>query len=813
MSDTAHALTLRYSVANLNCGSCAARAEAALAKLPGVREARVNLATRRAELSTEDGFDARSVESAMETAGYPVTPLATPRLHRFEVGNLSCAGCVARAEAALAEVDGVEQAHVNLATRRAEVQGAPDLDIGALRDRLDRAGYPLTPIAEDTAPENDPHKDESRQYKAAFLMALALTLPVFLLEMGGHVIPGFRGWQIETFGESALRLFQFVLTSLVLAGPGRVFFRLGVPALLRGAPEMNSLVVLGAGAAWAWSTVVTFAPQLIPETGRFVYFEAAAVIVTLILLGRWLEARARGSAGAAIEGLLALSPDTALKVQPDGSETEVALADIHLGDVVRLRPGARVAVDGVILTGATHVDESMLTGEPVPVEKGPGDPVSAGTVNANGTVDFRATAIGNDTVLARIVTMVENAQAARLPIQSLINRVTAVFVPVVLAIAVLSAAAWAFLSSDPAQALVVAVSVLIIACPCAMGLATPISVLVGTGRAAELGVLFRRGDALQALSSVDLVAFDKTGTLTRGAPAVTGIHAAEATSEETLLALAAAVEQASEHPLARAILAEAEARSLTLPVVDGFQNHPGAGVTARVEGDTVRIGSRAFLAKEGVALPDREPGSSTEVHVARGALYLGHLDLSDPVKDDAAEAIAALTRRGLQVAVLSGDAAGPVDAVARHLGIGLARAGLSPEGKQKALEDWQAQGLKVAFVGDGINDAPVLAAADVGIALGTGTDIAIEAADVVLVSGSPVGVTSAVEVSRRTLRNIAQNLFWAFGYNVALIPVAAGALALFGGPFLNPMLAAGAMAASSVLVVTNALRLRRLKVK
>jgi P-type Cu+ transporter len=806
--DTAPGVSRRYSVENLTCGSCVARAETALAAVPGVLSAQVNLATRRADLLTGDGFDAAALSAAMDKAGYPVAPAGGHAL-RVSVGNLSCGGCASRAETALTALPEVLEAQVNLALKRADLRLADGADWAQVEAAMDKVGYPVTRIeAEPEAPAAP--ADEAAPVRRAFLVAAALTLPVFVLEMGGHIIPAFHHWQMMTFGTFPLHLVQFVLTTAVLAGPGRVFYRLGVPALLKGAPEMNSLVVLGASAAWAWSTFVTFAPALVPETGRFVYFEAAAVIVTLILLGRWLEARARGQAGAAIRSLMALRPDTALRIDA-GVEREVPVAELRRGDLLRLKPGQRVAVDGEVTEGASWIDEAMLTGEPVPVEKSAGDGVTAGTVNGTGTLVYRATAVGSDTVLARIVAMVEDAQATRLPVQSLINRVTAVFVPVVLVIALLAAGGWLIWGPDPVKALVIGVSVLIIACPCAMGLATPVSILAGTGRAAELGVLFRKGDALQELSKVDLVAFDKTGTLTEGRPAVTGIEVTRDSDTATLLSLAAGAETASEHPLARAVLAEAAARGIAPATVAGFEARTGAGVVARVAAETLRVGSRAFLEGEGVAVPPTVASTATEIHVARGALYLGYLSLSDPLKPDAARAVAALTARGVDVALLSGDAEGPVAAVAAELGIARAHARLSPADKRAQVAVWRAEGRRVAFVGDGLNDAAVLAEADVGIALGTGTDVAIEAGDVVLVSGAPTGVVTALEVSRRTLRNIAQNLVWAFGYNIALIPVAAGLLAFFGGPFLNPMLAAGAMAASSVLVVLNALRLRRME--
>ncbi|WP_439136553.1 heavy metal translocating P-type ATPase [Roseicyclus sp.] len=801
--------TWRYEVGNLHCGGCVGRAEAAMAAVPGVISAQVNLVTKRAAITADAGFDRQALAARLADAGYPLLPL-DDRLVRVSVGNMTCGGCAGRAEAALRALPDVLEADVNLALKRADLRITQDADWSMITDAMQKAGYPVTRLDIATAPADPGPADEAAPMRRAFVMALLLSLPVVVLEMGGHLIPAFHHWQMQAFDPLLLGVVKFLLTSAVLAGPGRVFFRLGIPALLRGAPEMNSLVVLGTTAAWGWSTLVTFAPALVPDSGRHVYFEAAAVIVTLILLGRWLEAGARGRAGAAIRKLMALRPDTAIRVA-DGAEAEVPLAQLRRGDLIRLKPGGRVAVDGIVTEGESWIDEAMLTGEPVPVAKRAGDAVTAGTVNGTGTLVYHATAVGADTVLARIVAMVEDAQATRLPVQSLINRVTAIFVPVVLAIAVFAAGAWLIWGSDPAKALVIAVSVLIIACPCAMGLATPVSIMAGTGRAAELGVLFRKGDALQGLGRVDLVAFDKTGTLTEGRPRVTAIHPVGSCDAGTLLRLAAGAEAASEHPLARAILAEAASHGIAPAPVTGFAAQTGAGVVARVDGDTLRLGSREFLEREGVTVPATDPAPATEVHLALGATYLGHLALSDPIKPDAARAVAALQVRGVEVAMMSGDAEGPVAAVAAELGIATALSRLSPADKRAQVAAWRAEGRRVAFVGDGINDAAVLAEADVGIALGTGTDVAIEAGDVVLVSGAPMGVLTAMEVSRRTLNNIVQNLVWAFGYNVALIPVAAGVLALFGGPFLNPMLAAGAMAASSVLVVLNALRLRKMR--
>jgi Cu+-exporting ATPase len=634
--------------------------------------------------------------------------------------------------------------------------------------------------------------------------------------MGGHMIPAFHDWIMASLGRQGSWLIQFALTSAVLAGPGRHFFLRGFPALARGAPDMDSLVAVGSAAAWGFSTVATFAPAALPEGTRHVYFEAAAVIVTLILLGRWMEARAKGRTGEAVRKLIGLQPDTAL-LEADGETVETQVARLRPGDVLRVRPGERFPVDGRVLDGHGHVDESMLTGEPAPVEKTMGDSVTAGTVNGNAALRVEATGVGGDTRLARIVKMVEAAQGARLPIQSLVNRVTLYFVPAVIAVAVLTVAAWLVFGPAPAlnHALVAGVAVLIIACPCAMGLATPTSIMVGTGRAAEFGILFRQGDALQKLQSVRTVAFDKTGTLTEGRPALTGLHPAEGFDEADVLAAAAALEAYSEHPLAAAILAAARERGLSLGEAAATETLPGRGIRGTVAGRNVAVGNARLMREAGIdttALAETADAfaadGKTALHVAIDGHAAGVLAVSDPVKPTARDAVAALQGAGLRVAMITGDSQAAAHGVARELGIDTVVADVLPEGKLAALEDLRADG-PLAFVGDGINDAPALATADVGIAIGTGTDVAIEAAEVVLTSGDPARVALAVELSRRTMRNIVQNLVWAFGYNVALIPVAAGLLYPFGGPLLSPALAAGAMAASSVLVVTNALRLRR----
>lgn len=796
---------IEFPIEGLSCAACVGRAERALSAVPGVAAASVNLATRRARVTLDDPAALAPALAALDHAGYPAARSST----RLSVEGMSCAACTGRVERALAALPGVTGAAANLATRSVTVEHLTGVTPAALAGVVTRAGYPATvPQAAGEGPTHRP-ADETGSLRHRLILAALLTLPVFVAEMGGHLVPPFHHWLMAHVNMRALWLAEMVLTAAVLAGPGRVFLSHGIPALLRGAPEMNSLVALGAGAAFLYSAVVTLAPALVPPEARHVYFEAAAVIVTLILMGRWLESRARGQAGQAIRRLLDLAPPTA-RVLRAGVEAELPVAELVPGDLVRLLPGERVAVDGEVVEGEGSIDESMLTGEPVPAPKSPGDAVTGGTVNGPAALVYRVTATGEDTALARIIRLVEDAQGAKLPVQALVDRVTRVFVPVVMALAGLAFVLWMIWGPGLAQAVVAGVAVLIIACPCAMGLAVPVSIMVGTGRGAELGILFRRGDALQRLAGVELVAFDKTGTLTEGRPVVTGIL--ELGGADIALPWAAALEQQSGHPLAHAIIAEAAARGATVPQAQGVTALPGQGLRGVIAGHEA-----ALLAPRHVPdLPEvmaREwarvaaEGASGAVLTVDGA-PVALFDLADAARPGAAPAIAALHRLGVETAMISGDSRAAAGAVAARLGIDRVSAEVLPEGKVAALAG-MAAGRPVAFVGDGINDAPVLAAADVGIAIGSGTDVAIEAAEVVLVSGDPQGAARAVRLSRAVMRNIRQNLFWAFAYNAALIPVAMGALVPFGGPQLSPMLGAGAMALSSVFVVTNALRLRR----
>ena len=801
-------------IQNMHCASCVRRIERTLSERREASNVQVNLSDRTASLDWADDRNLDELLDALDRAGFP----AATRETRLAIDGMHCASCTGRVEKALAKVSGVVSASVNLANQQARVEFIDGLTrVGDLAEASNHAGYPVQVIDDDTAgSDSDRREKETRQLKRRFVLALALTLPVFILEMGSHFIPALHHGVHELIGTFNLHLILFVLTSIVLFGPGWMFFHIGLPNLLRGHPDMNSLVAVGTGAAWAYSVVATFAPGVMPEGTANVYYEPAAVIVTLILLGRLLEARAKGRTGAAIERLLGLQSRTA-RVEKEGEFRETPIDEVQRGDRIRIRPGESIPVDGEVIDGESRVDESMLTGEPDPVRRTSGDKVVGGTVNQTGALVIKATDLGADAVLARIVQMVQKAQAAKLPIQALVDQVTAVFVPVVMAVAVLTALIWLLVGPDPALsfALVNAVAVLIIACPCAMGLATPTSIMVGTGRGADHGILFRGGDALQQLRSVRVVALDKTGTLTEGRPQVTDIHALGDWDETRLLQLAASAEQDSEHPLAHAIVQAAEERDLVLDKPDQFDSLTGKGVRADVSGKRVLIGTANWLGEENVDVVVAEQTvkalseqARTPVLVAVDGQLAGILGVADPIKKSTPDAIAALHELGLEVAMISGDRQATAEAIAAELGIDTVMAEVLPEGKVDAIGKLSSQHGKIAFVGDGINDAPALAEADVGIAIGTGTDVAIESADVVLMAGDLGKVPEAIALSRATLRNIRQNLFWAFSYNTALIPVAAGVLYPAFGILLSPMLAAAAMALSSLFVVGNALRLR-----
>lgn len=803
-------------IEGMSCASCTARIEKALKKIPEVLEANVNLSTEKAYVTAVSSLQQQVLVKAIQKAGFDVK---ADQLE-LNIEGMTCASCVARVEKALNKVEGVTAASVNLATETAQVSGS-NLNIANLFQAVKKAGYEAqlkTAKVNFTEQQNFQHKkaEETASLYRDLWIALALALPVFILEMGSHLLPSFHHFVVHNIGTQNSWYIQFVLTTLVLLFPGRRFYQHGIPALLRLAPDMNSLVTVGTLAAYLFSVIATFFPFLLPQATVHVYFEAAAVIIALILLGRYLEARAKGKTSQAIQYLIGLQPKTA-RVLQDGQWLDLPISEVQQDMIIEIRPGEKVAVDGVVTSGHSYVDEAMVTGEPVPVAKNTDDRVVGGTINQNGTLQIRATAVGEDSVLAQIIKMVEQAQGAKLPIQAAVDKVTLWFVPAVMGLALLTFIVWFLLGPEPqlSYALVNAVAVLIIACPCAMGLATPTSIMVGTGRAAEMGVLFRKGEALQLLQQTKVVAVDKTGTLTEGKPVMTDFQVLEGFNEQQVLQLIASVEAKSEHPIAYAIVQAAKEQQIELIEVSEFDSITGAGIKAQINNQDIQIGAERLMQQlglntehfAGIASKLGQEGK-TPLYAALDGKLAAIIAVADPIKDTSFKAIEELHRQGLKVAMITGDNPHTANAVAQQLKIDHVIAEVLPHEKVDAVKMLQKEHGIVTFVGDGINDAPALAQADVGIAIGTGTDVAIEAADVVLMSGNMQHVATGIGISQATIKNIRQNLFWAFVYNIALIPIAAGILYPFFGILLSPMFAAGAMALSSVFVVSNALRLK-----
>ena len=781
----------------------------------------------------------------------------------FGVGGMTCANCSARVERVLRRLPGVVEASVNLATEEARVCYLPAiLEPAAIAAAIQEAGYEphlaveeaekATAVTTDggaDAPSGATASDPGDRASGGGLgaragaigdpslardlrLAVAFTLPLLLLAMGPMLWPPWHHWLEAHLDWRIQGLLQWVLAAPVYFWAGQRFLRHGWAELRSLSPGMSSLVMLGGGAAFAYSTLALLAPVLFPPGTAHYYFEATAVIVSLILLGKWLEARAKGRTSAAIRRLVELRPQTA-RVVREGRELDIPTQAIVLGDLVLARPGERIATDGEVERGESWVDESMLTGEPLPVARGPGGKVVGGTLNQTGVLHFRATRLGADTVLAQIIRLVQEAQAEKPPIQALADRIAAVFVPGVMALALVTFAVWLLVGPAPAlnYAFVAAVSVLVVACPCAMGLATPTAILVGTGRAAEMGLLFRSGPALERLAGVDTLVFDKTGTLTLGHPTVTDIVALDG-DREGLLAQAAVLERYSQHPLARAVVAAAAETVAAdeetakvqaevgqdAPAVTEVVSAAGLGLSGRLGDAVLAIGSARYLRDLGVdpspleaAAADLGAQGRSLIYVARNANPLGLIGIADPLREGSVETIAGLKALGLNTVLISGDHTAAVVLTAQQTGIDQALGEVLPGGKAEAVKALQAQGRRVAFIGDGINDAPALAQADVGIAIGTGTDIAVEAGDLVLMSHDPRTLLSAIPLARRTLATIRGNFFWAFAYNLLLIPLAAGVLYPLSGWLLNPMVAAAAMSLSSLFVVGNSLRLRHFR--
>lgn len=809
-----------FNIEGMHCASCVNNVEKAIKTVDGVDDVAVNLATERANVSLKnDDTNPVKIIKAIEDAGYS----AKSETLQFSIKGMSCASCVSSVESALKNRVGVKDVNVNLSTEVATVQIFPGItDASNIIDAIHSSGYQaelITGRDEQTDRERKGREEELKTIKRSLLIAVLFSAPIFLIEMTSHLITPFQNWLNGVVNSQSLYYLFFVLASVVQLGPGLRFYKKGWPSLLRGTPDMNSLVMLGTSAAYGYSVVATFVPQVLPSGTVNVYFEASAVIITLILAGRYMEAIAKGRTSEAIKRLLNLQAKNA-RIIRKGREMDVPLKKVQPGDMVLVRPGEKIPVDGKVMDGNTYVDESMISGEPIPVQKTKGDEVIGGTINKNGSIYFRATKIGADTVLAQIIKMVEEAQGSKLPIQSLVNKVTNYFVPVVMVLAVITFGVWYIWGPEPALtfALVNAVAVLIIACPCAMGLATPTSIMVGTGKAAEMGVLFRQGDALQALRNTDTIILDKTGTLTKGRPELTDLETLNGFDPDLLLQWVASVENSSEHPIAEAIVQAAHAKNLELTEVSDFNSRTGFGVEAAVDGKQILIGADRLIEDAGLDLSlfnekaEKLSGEGkTPIYVSVDNKVAAILAVADSIKQTTPEAIQALHDLDLEVVMLTGDKQQTAQAIANQLDIDDVIAEVLPDGKSNAVKQLQEQGKKVAFVGDGINDAPALAQADVGIAIGTGTDIAIESAEVVLMSGDLRNVPNAIALSQSTIRNIKENLFWAFIYNIILIPLAAGALYPAFGILLSPIFAAGAMAVSSVFVLGNALRLKRFR--
>jgi len=760
-------------------------------------------------------MDAEDMKTSKTGAG-ELRQIAIP------VGGMTCASCSAAVERSLKKLPGIKIATVNLATEKATVSYDPaGVRISEIKGAIKKAGYEPLVLEEDSSSRTDTHREEKerrlRLMWRQFIVSAGFSIPLFYIAMG-HMV----GLPLPSWLHPEHFPLRFALVQIVLVIPsiiaGRRFYSVGKKALLHGAPNMDSLIAMGTSAAILYSLYSVY--RILSGDGSAtmeLYFETAGVIITLILLGKALEERSKGRTSESIKKLMGLQPKTATVIHLD-KEIELPISEVEPGDLILVRPGERVPVDGLVVSGASAVDESMLTGESIPVDKGPGAQVAGGTINKNGALTFRAEKVGADTALAQIIKLVEDAQGSKAPIARMADLISGVFVPVVFGIAVLSAVAWLIAGHTAVFALTIFVAVLTIACPCALGLATPTAIMVGTGKGAELGILIKSGEALETAGSIQTVVFDKTGTITEGRPVLTDILPLGGVEEERLLGLAAAAEKASEHPLGEAIVAAAAARGLSLPEVASFQAKPGRGIEALIEGRTFLLGNARLMTEAGIDAAALAPQAEAKAAEGKTPMYaaydgqaLGIIAVADVVKPQSAAAIAKLQGMGIQTVMITGDSRPTALAIARQVGIDRVLAEVLPGDKAEEVARLQSGGHKVAMVGDGINDAPALARADVGIAIGTGTDVAMESADIVLMRGDLDGVASALELSRKVMRNIRQNLFWAFGYNVLGIPVAAGLLYAFGGPLLSPVLAAAAMSMSSVSVLTNALRLKRFK--
>ncbi|NLK02836.1 MAG: copper-translocating P-type ATPase [Clostridiales bacterium] len=807
-----------FKIEGMTCASCARAVERVTAKLDGVSSANVNLATERLTLEyDETKLTVEAIEKAIDKAGYKAIIETVQRTLKIE--GMTCASCAKSVERVTRKLEGVVGADVNLATEKLTINYQPSkIRVSDIMKAIEKAGYRSSSEEELVDTDRDSKAEEIRSLWLRFLISLIATLPLLYISMG-HMM----GLSLPKFIDPMINPGTFAIGQLILTIPvviaGYRYYIVGFKTLFKGSPNMDSLIAIGTSAAVIYG-IYAIIKILQGDTAYAMelYFESAAVILTLITLGKYFETVSKGKTSEAIKKLMGLAPKTATIIRND-HETEIPIDEVEVGDIIVVRPGEKMPVDGIVVKGTTSVDESMLTGESIPVEKNTGDNIIGASINKNGSIQYRATKVGKDTALAQIIKLVEDAQGSKAPIAKLADVISGYFVPIVIALAVLAGLGWFIIGGESATfALTIFISVLVIACPCALGLATPTAIMVGTGKGAEHGVLIKSGEALEVAHRIDTLVFDKTGTITEGKPRVTDIYTVEGITKEMLLVLSASAEKGSEHPLGEAIVNYANEKGLTTKQALDFKAIPGHGIEVTIDGMHVLLGNRKLMADRDVSLNKLEEVSDRLANEGKTPMYIaidnniaGIIAVADTVKDTSKKAIENLHKMGIKVAMITGDNRRTADAIAKQVGIDRVLSEVLPEDKANEIQKLQSEGNKVAMVGDGINDAPALARADIGIAIGSGTDVAMESADIVLMRSDLMDVVTSIQLSRSTIRNIKENLFWAFAYNTIGIPIAMGILHIFGGPLLNPMIAGAAMSLSSVSVVTNALRLKRFK--
>ena len=802
-----------FKIDGMTCSACANRVERVVKKLEGVEEANVNFATETLTVKyNEEKVNNNTIEAAVDKAGYSVRK--NIRDYTFKVEGMTCSACANRVERVSNKIEGVEYASVNFATEKLTVKlDEEKVSYVDLKNAIDKAGYKL--IKEEEKEEGK-KKDESKILLNRFIFSLIFTLPLLIISMG-HMV----GMPLPAIIDPMINPLNFAVLQLILTLPvmiaGYKFYKIGYKNLFKLSPNMDSLIAIGTSSAVIYGLFAIY--KIVSGDTSYamhLYFESAVVILTLITLGKYLEAISKGKTSEAIKKLMGLAPKTATVIR-NGVEVNVPLEEVVVGDIVLVKPGEKLPVDGEIIEGSTAIDESMLTGESIPVEKNIGSNVIGASINKTGFIKYKATKVGKDTALAQIVKLVEDAQGTKAPIAKLADVIAAYFVPTVIGLAILAAVGWLIAGETSVFVLTIFISVLVIACPCALGLATPTAIMVGTGKGAENGVLIKGGEALETAFKINTIVFDKTGTITEGKPKVTDIIT-KGLAENEVLSLAASAEKGSEHPLGEAIVREAEARGIKLKNIENFNAIPGHGIEVYIEGRDILLGNKKLMIENKIDINDLADDSyklakegKTPMYIAVGQKCAGIIAVADTVKENSREAIAELKKMNFKVAMITGDNKMTAEAIAKQVGIDIVLSEVLPEDKANEIKKLQNENNKVAMVGDGINDAPALVQADVGIAIGSGTDVAIESADIVLMKSDLKDVVTAIRLSKATIKNIKENLFRAFGYNVLGIPVAMGVLHIFGGPLLNPMIAAAAMSFSSVSVLLNALRLRRFK--